>query len=100
MKLLHAVGPNERDYEYYIQRGVAQLQLNQYDAALQDFDSSMIKTNPNLGAIFFKAITLERLYRFDEAIELFATLAALAGTKEMDIFYALAKRKKAKHQQK
>lgn len=100
MKLFHAVGPNKRDFEYFIQRGAAQLQLNQYDAALQDFDSSLAKTDPNLGALFFKAITLERLYRFDEAIELFATLVALTGTREMKILYALAKRRKALHLQK
>lgn len=84
-----------RDERFYIERGLMYFQVFDMDNALIDFDKVIKSGKHSLEIIFFKALTLELMQKYDEALLLYTDLVKLTNETMFKICAAIVKRKRS-----
>ncbi|HYE53758.1 MAG TPA: CDC27 family protein [Chitinophagaceae bacterium] len=87
--------PDSAEVAFFFRRGTSYFAISEYDQALNDLNKALSVNNRLSQVIYLKALTLEMLGKYDEAIGLFEQLADKEKKPHYSIAAAIVRRKKS-----
>jgi hypothetical protein len=90
---LNRLNPDKRDSNFFLIRGIYFFRIRDFNSALVDIDSAI--GQGNYQAANFKAFTLELMGNYDQAADLYKSIAELTGERQFLMYEAIVRRKKA-----